>query len=211
LSKYRRSKSKAQDKLVDFSTNPFPWPHMREGGSHRDCKLNNPNVVFCTSDFCHRHGQYQRIIDRQKVGSQPNDDWTCWAAVVQFGVDLPAPVAAKCKNTIRDALDWSMTNWHWLWRWEWKNWKLHLNMTILCSPNCGRSDIATHLHKPKFKLGLDDSTTYKTYCLRVRNWDKWHDYLFKTKSILAYHECPPKIDKQRWSYWGMSKGFPQSN
>lgn len=206
---YSTKKRKNQDVKINLEDDLWDFQRLLTYPRNNFCQKEFPSCKWCTSHYCTKHGQYQRIETRNQFGDQPPGT-TALAIVLQFGHFLHPKMASQVRqNFIMKLTKIGIKN-DYIWRWEFGQNSVHLNCCYLCY-SFRHFEIESKALCINFTNQLYEGPkgSAHSHVSVVRDWDDWLDYIFKTKQVLPPEQCPIKIPGQKWYSWGCSKGFPR--
>ena len=148
-----------------------------------------------------------------------------YAVVLHFGHALTARLVSRARAMFLKLLAARIGKFEYLWTLEFVDKVPHLNLTILPQAEATILCYVTHSFRQspdeQIKQAVKEEawtevltamnhpkpSKERCYCVQVRSYDKWINYIHKTKQVLTGKFCPPRHKELRWAFSGKSKGY----
>jgi len=175
------------------------------------CNLGFGLCKFCKNDFCTRHGQYQRILDKESINILDLNGLEMMSTVLNFNYALTPVQVRTVRLELFRLIKKTHPRWRYIWRIHFIDFVPHFHTISLVMLSPSYQVILDHWKTALKKIDHPNPEATKSYCQLTDNHEAWLKYIFQTSKVLQPSECPPKIDGQRWSYWGISKNWARKS
>lgn len=162
---------------------------------------------FCQNVYCKKHGQKQRIDRKERVLAWGIPCDPAAAVVLKFDAFVSFSDIGKARGRFLTLLKRHRPDLAYFWTVEWVDFIPHINMTILRFMDDLVGQVKECWNTALKEIGIPDPEARRTYCLPVRNYTKWVNYVFKSKQVLPARLCRPVMAQCRCPFWNFSKSY----
>jgi len=95
------------------------------------CNLSFGKCKFCTNDFCTRHGQFQRIEDKESINILDLNGLEMMSTVLNFNYALTPVQVRSVRLELFRLIKKTHPRWRYIWRIHFVDFVPHLNLISL--------------------------------------------------------------------------------